>query len=212
MKIQLTKRQNDLLNVIYQYIKSTGYPPTFEEMREKLGVSSNQTIIDHLTSLKNKGIIKRKESDARGIAILPLGYEALGKPPLAAFLGVTSAGAPLETVEVSGEWQSLSDEIVRLQEEVFLLKINGDSMINAGINDGDIVLVQSVKEFYPREIVLAETSDGSTVKRFMSEDKPPYVWLQPENPKYNNILFDDDVRLTGKVISVMKDGSWRGVK
>ncbi len=208
----LTSRQKELLSIIYDYIKNTGYPPTFEEMRERLGVVSNQSIVDLLRKLKDKGFIRKNESAARGLTLLPIAYDNLGKPPLVAFLGVTSAGVPLETIEISGEWKAISDEVAKLNEDVFLLKISGDSMINAGINDGDIVLVKSEKEFFSGDIVLARVDDSSTVKRFMSVDEPPYVYLKPENPKYPIILFKDNITLVGKVISVLKDGYWRGVK
>ena len=85
-------------------------------------------------------------------------------------------------------------------------------MINAGIEDGDVVLVREAKEFVSGEIVLAETPEGTTVKRFISEDKPPYVYLKPENPNYENILFTDDVELKGKISSIMKNGTWKSVK
>lgn len=212
MNISLSKRQKELLSIIYNYIKDSGFPPTFEEMREKLGVISNQSIIDLLKILQNKKIIQRSGNEARSIAILPLGYELLGSPPLVAFLGATSAGAPLETIEISGEWQSIGSEAAKLKDEVFLLKISGDSMINAGIDDGDVVLVKSAKEFYHREIVLAQVGSSSTVKRFMSEDKPPYLYLKPENPNHKIILFTDDVMLTGKVISVLKNNYWKAVR
>lgn len=210
--ILITKRQKDLLSIIYNYIKDSGYPPTFEEMRERLGVSSNQSVLDHLEGLVRRRFIKRNESGARGIAVLPLGYEALGKPPLAPFLGATSAGMPVETIEITGEWQELSPEVSTFKEDTFLLRISGDSMINAGIDDGDVVLVQSAKEFYSGEIVLARIGDQSLVKRFMSVDTPPYVYLKPENPKYEIILFTEEMRLTGKIISVLKKGNWKGVK
>lgn len=212
MESIITKRQKQLLEVIYNYIKDTGYPPTFEEMRKGLNVSSNQSIIDLLEKLKNKGFIQRNESVARGISILPASYEILGKPPLVAFLGFTAAGAPLETIEITGEWQEAPGEVTKLKEEVFLLKISGDSMMNAGIDDGDVVLVQSKKEFVSGDIVLAHIEDGSTIKRFISNDKPPYVYLKPENPNYKNIPFTDETHLTGKVISVLKNGYWKPVK
>lgn len=212
MNNTITKRQKQLLEVIYDYIKDAGYPPTFEEMRIGLNVSSNQSIIDLLEKLKNKGFIQRNESAARGISILPASYKILGKPPLVAFLGFASAGAPLETIEISGEWQEAPGEVAKLKGEVFLLKISGDSMINAGIDDGDVILVQSHKEFISGDIVLAQIDDGSTVKRFISEDKPPYVYLKPENPKYKVIPFTDETNLTGKVISVLKNGYWKPVK
>lgn len=212
MKISLTKRQKELLNIIYKYIKSTGFPPTFEEMKELLNVSSNQSVIDLLEKLEKKKIIQRKEGAARSIAILPVGYEILGKPRMAPFLGATAAGAYAEAIEIAGQWQQLSKDVAQLQENVFFLKVYGDSMINAGIDNGDAVLVQTKKEFVSGDIVLAETPDGTTVKRFMSEDKPPYVYLKPENPKYENILFTDEVELKGKIISVVKNGEFKQVK
>lgn len=213
MKISITKRQKELLSIIYEYIRESGFPPSFEEMRERLDVSSNQSIVDLLKKLQSKGLIKKNESGARSMALLPLSYEILGQPHLVAFLGVTSAGSPLETVEITGEWQEVSTEVSRLKEEVFLLKISGDSMINAGIDDGDVVMVKSVKEFYHGDIVLAQIGDRSTIKRFMSEDKPPYVYLKPENPSHKIIPFNEfTMCMTGKVISVLKNRNWKSVR
>lgn len=212
MENPITKRQKELLSIIYRYIKDTGYPPTFEEMKERLGVSSNQSIVDLLEQLEKKSIIKHNEGIARSIAILPLGYEILDQPSLVAFFGVTSAGAPIETIEISGEWQSVSSEVAQLKDKVFLLKISGDSMINAGIENGDVVLVKSEKEFVSGDVVLAEVGDESIVKRFISDDKPPYIYLKPENPKYPILPFTDEMRLSGKVISVLKNGYWKSIK
>ncbi|MFH0907100.1 MAG: transcriptional repressor LexA [bacterium] len=211
-KRPITKRQEQLLFIIYQYIKDSGYPPTFEEMRDELGVSSNQSVIDLLKKLENHKLIKRNESSARSLIILPLGYKILGMPSLILFLGATSAGAPIEAVEISGEWESVSSEVSRLKSEVFLLKIYGDSMLNAGIDDGDVVLVKSQKEFSSGDVVLTQIKDESMVKRFISDDTPPYVYLKPENPKYDIIPFTDEMQLTGKVISVLKNGHWKSVK
>lgn len=207
----ITKRQKDLLVILYDYIKNTGYPPTFEEMREALGVSSNQSVVDLLNKLGEKSIVRRSESSARGIAILPLGYEILGSPPLVAFLGLTTAGFPLEPVEISGEWRQVSQDAAILQDNVFLLKIRGDSMINAGIDDGDVVLVKSEKEFMSGNIVLADLDGQKTIKRFVSDDRPPYIYLKPENPKYAIIPATDNMRLVGRVISVLKNGYWKSV-
>lgn len=211
MEKKITKRQKDLLLIIYQYIKDSGYPPTFDEMKERLKVSSNQSVLDLLTKLEKQRFIKRNGSTARSIAILPLGYTALGEPPLAAFLGVTSAGAPIEPIEISGEWLEVSADAALLQDNVFLLKISGDSMINAGIDDGDVVLVKSEKEFISGDVVLARVGDEKTIKRFISEDKPPYIYLKPENPKYNIRPFTDEMELVGKVISVLKNSYWKKV-
>jgi len=212
MEKLITKRQKELLNTIYQYISDIGYPPTFEEMKDNLGVVSNQSVVDLLGKLEQGRFIKRVEGIARSIAILPSGYEVLGTPPLAPFLGATTAGAPAEAIGISGEWQTISGDVSRLKENIFLLKISGDSMINAGIDDGDVVLVKEEKEFVSGDVVLAQVGDDSTVKRFMSDDKPPFVYLKPENPKYENILFTDETELKGKVISILKNNYWKPVK
>lgn len=211
MKKTITKRQKELLSIIYQYIKNEGYPPTFDEMRQRLNVTSNQSVIDLLNKLEDKQVIKRNQSIARSIVILPFGYEALGKPPLAPFLGVTTAGVPINAVEITGEWQTLSSNVSKLKDEVFILKVSGDSMINAGIDDGDLVLVKTEKEFISGNIVLAQIKDEATIKRFISDDKPPYIYLKPENPKYEIIPATDEMILKGKVISVLKEGYWRPV-
>lgn len=210
----ITKRQKELLSIIYEYVKDIGYPPTFEEMRERLNVSSNQSIMDLLKKLKDNGIIKQ-DAGKRTITILPIGYQVLGKLPLMQFLGATSAGSPIEAIEVSGEWKTIpsyGEKIEKLKGKVFLLKVLGDSMINAGINDGDTVLVKEQGEFISGDIVLAKIGDESTVKRFISEDKSPYIYLKPENPKYPIILFTDETELKGKVISVLKNDYWKQIK
>ena len=207
----ITERQKQLLGVIYDFCATTGYPPTFEDMRGNLGVSSNQSIVDLLGKLSRSGYIK-KDTGARSLAILQLGYEAIGRPALAPVLGTTTAGLPAESIEISGDWHPVSSDVSKFAEDVFMLKISGDSMINAGIDDGDAVLVQTMKEFVSGDIVFAEIGDEGTVKRFMSDDKPPYVYLKPENPNYKNILFTDDVRLKGKIISVLKGKSWQSVR
>lgn len=208
----ITTRQKQLLGIIYEFIKNTGYPPTFEEMRENLGVSSNQSISDLLEKLKKSQLIRRSEASARGINILPLGYEILKQTPLVPSLGITSAGNPMQSIEISGDWKPVSKEVAQFSEGVFMLKISGDSMINAGIDDGDAVLVQTKKEFVSGDIVYAQIGDEGTIKRFISEDKPPYIYLKPENPNYKIIPFTDEVELKGKVVSVIKNNYWKSIK
>lgn len=212
MKSAATKRQLELLGIIYRYTGESGYPPTFEEMREELGVSSNQSVLDLLQKLEEKKLIKREEGTARGLVILPTGYKALGKPPLAPFAGVTTAGVPMEPLEITGEWRPLSEEISEPKDDILLLKVSGDSMINAGIDDNDVVLVQKQKEFVSGDVVLARHEDGMTIKRFVSDDTPPFIYLKPENPKYQVIPVNETTRLEGKVVSVLKKGRWTPVR
>ena len=204
------------MGLIYDYLKETGYSPTISEMRERLKVASNQSILDLLKKLESGQLIKKTESAARSISILPLAFQLLSRPPLVEFMGATSAGSPIGSIEITGEWQVLpsfqGEKVSKLKNDVFLLKIHGDSMINAGIDNEDIVLVQKQKEFISGDIVLAQIGDESTIKRFISDDKPPYVYLKPENPKYQNIPFTEEMRLEGKVISISKNGYWQPLK
>ncbi|OGV97571.1 repressor LexA [Microgenomates group bacterium RBG_16_45_19] len=211
MKPALTLRQKDLLTIIYRYIKDTGYPPSMEEMRQALSVTSNQSVIDLLHKLEVKRLVKKEQGVARSIAILPAGYTALGKPPLVPFLGISHAGAPIDTIDLDGEWQTLPGNVSKLDQEVFLLKVQGDSMINAGIDDGDVVLVKNQKEFSSEDIVLADIKGESTIKRFISDDQPPYIYLKPENPQYPLIPFTHEMKLVGKVISIIKEQQLKGV-
>ena len=121
-KTQATKRQKELLRVVYNSLKNDGYPPSFKDLRDKLDIKSNQAIIDHLTSLEKKELIARGEKSARTIRIKPLGYKTIGAKPLAQFLGVSSAGDSIESEEVVGEWKEISRDIDRLNEKVYIIR------------------------------------------------------------------------------------------
>src|SRR3989344_1557740 len=145
----ITPRQKDLLSLIYEYIQTSGYPPTFEDMRVGLKVKSNQSVIDLLAKLTDARYLKRDEG-ARSLTVLPLGYQALGKPALAPFIGAASAGVPIEAIPIHGQWQaipSVHDRFDRLSEEIFMLRFHGDPMINAEFDDGDAFFVQPKKNF-----------------------------------------------------------------
>lgn len=213
MKGFTTNRQKELLHFICEYIAESGYSPSLEEMREYLGVVSNQAVLDLLKKLENQKLIRKDASISRGIIALEKGYEISGIKRNLAVLGITSAGTPAEMIEITGEWETAPEsDVAKFKDNVSLLKVSGDSMIGAGIEDEDLILVQEQKEFVSGDIVLARIGDSSTIKRFISEDKPPYVYLKPENPKYSNILFTDETELKGKVISVLKNGQWKMVK
>ncbi len=205
MQRGVTKRQISLLKIIYHSLEENGYPPSFENFKEQLNISSNQAIIDHLHSLEQKGFIVREEKSARSIKISPLGYKALKLPSLLPLVGTSYAGAFAQTFEAAS-WQPLSNHVAKLQEEVYLVKVSGDSMINAGISNGDLLLIKNQSEFTSGDIVLAQSPEGTTVKRFISQDSPPYLYLKPENPKYENILFTPDVDMKGKVIGKYESG------
>jgi repressor LexA len=200
----VTKRQKQVLRVLYDHINGSGFPPTLAELRDEMNVVSNQGVLDILFALENKKCIKREEGSARAIKILDHGFKELGVNVLIPVVGDTSCGAFVEAIEQSGTWQVVSDEIERL-EQVYFVKARGDSMIGAGIDDGDLVLIRDSKEFTSGKIVLAEhPCYGTTIKRFIYQNKSPYRYLKPENPKYEIIIFTKNVRLKAIALKVFK--------
>ncbi len=186
--------------LIYNNIKYSGYPPTLSQLREKLDVSSNQAVLDLLKILEGKKYIRKEEGAARGLQLTQKGYEELNVSTYAPMVGVTAAGPFIDTLEQHGEWLEISQDLSKLSDKIALFKVKGDSMIGAGLNDGDIVVVQyHVNEFKNGDIVLARSDEGTTIKRFVNVNGK--IHLAPENPKYQRIPFTPDLRLIGKVVS-----------
>lgn len=206
MKTQeITKRQKEVLKIIYEAIKSSGFPPSFSELKERLNISSNQSILDLLSALEKKRFIKREEGSARGMKILDKGFKVLGTKKLIPFLGTSYGGSLTETFEIEDEVKEIKNhsEVSKI-DNVFFVKVSGDSMSDI-INDGDVVLVKKNREFSSGDIVLARSPDGTTIKRLVSCDEPPYLYLRPENPNHKKIIvFTDDVEIIGKIIGIVK--------
>jgi len=206
MAKNITEKQKKTLEIIYQSINESGFPPTLADLKKALGLSSNQSVLDFLDSLEKKGYIKREDGQARGIKILPLGFSALGKEQLIPVAGVSAAGSFITSFDDAfNNWltlpgQILANEKVRqASDKLFVIQVHGDSMINAGIMDGDILLVKEEKEFRSGDIVVARTDDGTTIKKFVAENGRAY--LKPENPAYKNIPIFEDTYFDGKVIA-----------
>lgn len=202
----MTAKQKKVLELIYNSIKSSGFPPTLADLKEELGVSSNQAILNYLELLDKKGYIKREEGHARAIKILPLGFNAIGENQLISLAGASAAGPMIESLEdIASDWAVLPGEVIKNEkikqskEEFFAIQVYGESMINAGINDGDTLLVKKTREFRSGDIVVARSDDGTTVKRFIAESDGK-AYLKPENPAYKNIPIFEDTMFDGKVI------------
>lgn len=198
-EISITKRQKQILLVIYNSLKNEGYPPTFDDLKTKLNISSNQAIIDHLKALEKKKLIKREEGTARGIKITENGFDILNTQPIIPHLGTSYAGSMTATFPITDNWQTLSDE-VKIKQDMFLVEISGDSMIEAGIDNGDILVAQKSAEFSNKDIVVANMQGGTTVKRFMLQNHSPRKFLKPENKKYDIILFKQDTKMQARII------------
>ena len=201
---KLTKRQEEILTFIKEYIVSNGYPPTVREIGASLGVSSPATIHAHLTNLADKGFIKKEETKNRAIELLvenefaPKNENVVDVP----LLGKITAGSPIEAIEQPDEYFSLPTYLLPNNKEVFTLKVSGNSMINAGIFDGDIVIVERKNTARNGEIVVAMTDENEvTLKTFYKEKD--YFRLQPENDTMDPIILNN-VSILGKAIGLYR--------
>jgi len=197
MNTPITKRQKEVLQAIYNSLKTAGFPPSLSDLKEKLDVTSNQTVLDLLNILENKGFIKREEGSARGIVIKPFGYETLKKPPLVRMAGVTAAGPAIEAIE-QHEWIDMPNGYQKC-ENVIIVKVAGSSMIEADIYDGDHVLIKKADEYKNGDIVLARQGDDVTLKRFVYDKGRTY--LKPENPACKIIPITHDTFFIGKMLT-----------
>jgi repressor LexA len=199
---KLTNRQKDVLNYIKSYVANHGYPPAVREIGSALGLSSPATIQSHITALENKGYIKKTNSKYRSLEIVGNNEylnEDVVEVPL---LGKVTAGNPIEAIEMPNEFFSLPAYLIPNNAEVFTLKVSGESMINAGILDGDIVIVQRQSVARNGDIVVAMTDENEvTLKRFYKE--ATHIRLQPENDTMKPIILPN-CTILGKAIGLYR--------
>lgn len=201
---KLTGKQKYILQILKQLIAENGYPPTVREIGEKANLSSPATIHFHLSKLEEKGYIKKGDNKNRTIEILvPNEYlqkdESVIEVPM---LGKVTAGTPIEAIETPDEYFSIPASMISTTNEVFTLKVSGESMINVGIYDGDILIVERRNTARNGETVVAMNSDNeATVKTFYKEDG--YFRLQPENDTMEPIILKE-VTILGKVIGLYR--------
>lgn len=202
--VELTKRQNDILTFIKEYMVNHGYPPTIREIGKALDISSPATIHAHLQNLEKKGVIRKGGSKNRALELLvknefDLKNDLVVDVPL---LGKITAGSPIEAIENPNEYFSLPSYLVPKNKEVFTLNVSGCSMINAGILDGDIVIVERASTARNGEIVVAMTDENEvTLKTFYKEKD--YFRLQPENDTMDPIILQN-VTILGKAIGLYR--------
>ena len=201
---ELTKRQDEIMNYIKKYIVSHGYPPTIREIGSAIGTSSPATTHAHLANLEKLGYIKKQNSKNRALELLvdnefePKNELIIDVP----LLGKITAGSPIEAIERPNEFFSLPSYLVPKNKEVFTLNVSGCSMINAGILDGDIVIVEKRNTARNGEIVVAMTDDNEvTLKTYYKEDG--YFRLQPENDTMDPIILNN-VTILGKAIGLYR--------
>lgn len=201
---QLTKRQEDILKALMKFMAKHGYPPTVREIGTMLNLSSPATTHFHLNKLEEKGYIRKNEAKNRALELLvPNEYlekdEQVVDIPL---LGKVTAGSPIEAIEVPDEYFSVPAAMINSKKEMFSLRVSGESMINVGIYDGDIIIVERKNTANNGEKVVAMTEDNEvTVKTYYKENG--YFRLQPENDTMAPIILDK-VNILGKVVGLYR--------
>lgn len=202
-KREMTERQKQVLDFIRAEIHRRGFPPSVREIGEAVGLSSSSTVHSHLAALEAKGLIRRDPSKPRALEVLDyrdtdraVDYGQVRAVPL---VGSVAAGAPILAAENIEATMPLPAELA--DEQAFILRVKGDSMIDAGIFDGDFVVVRQQSHATNGDIVVAMLEDEATVKRFFKE--ADRVRLQPENPTLEPI-YTRDVTVLGKVVALFR--------
>ena len=202
MKV-LTKRQNDTLSAIKKFMSDKGYPPTVRELATILKLSSPATIQAHLDMLEKKGYIKKQGNRNRTIELLvdnefKINNDTVSIP----LLGKITAGSPIEAIENPNNFLSVPSFLIPLKKEVFALNVDGDSMINAGIFNNDVIIVERTNIANNGDIVVAMNDlNEVTLKRFYKEKN--HFRLQPENDFMEPIILDN-VSILGKAIGLYR--------
>lgn len=203
-KERLTSKQEEVLKYIKEFIAEHKYPPSIREIGASIGLKSPATVYVHLNNLEDKGYIKKESTKNRAIELLvdneylDKGEDVVSVP----LLGKVTAGSPIEAIEMPNEYFQLPSYLVPTKSEVFTLMVSGESMINAGIYDGDIVIVERCNTARNGEKVVAMTEDNEvTLKTFYKEDG--YFRLQPENDFMLPIILNN-VTILGKAIGLYR--------
>ena len=199
---KISKKQQEILDYIKSEIINRGFPPAVREICEAVNLKSTSSVHSHLETLEKNGYIRRDPTKPRAIEILDDNFntaccEMVNVP----VVGRVAAGEPILAVENIENYFPIPAEHMP-KSDAFILEIHGESMINAGILDGDYVLVQSQHTADNGNMVVALIDDSATVKTFYKENG--YYRLQPENDEMDPIIVEDGLEILGKVVGVMR--------
>ncbi len=205
---KISEKQLQIFKFIVDSIKNMGYPPSVREIAEAVGLSSSATVHSHLKKLEDLNYIRRGKGSSRTIEILNSEHTLsdnnqsnLNNITLIPVVGNVAAGTPILAQENIEEYFPITSDFIKDNNGVFMLKVKGDSMINAGILDRDYIIVRKQEIAKNGEIVVALIEDEATVKRFLKTDK--LIKLIPENDFMKPIVVKD-VTIVGKVIGVIR--------
>lgn len=199
---KISPKQQEILDYIKNEILNRGFPPAVREICEAVHLKSTSSVHSHLESLEKNGYIRRDATKPRAIEIIDDNFNLVRREVVnVPVVGTVAAGQPILAVQNIENYFPVPAEYMPNQQS-FMLRVKGDSMINAGIFDGDLVMVKKQETASNGDIVVALLNDSATVKTYYKEDG--YFRLQPENDQMSPILVRDELQILGKVFGVFR--------
>jgi len=204
-KEKITPRQKEILDFIKDYVDLNGYPPTYREIGRQFNISSTFGVKRHIDALVKKGYLTNENRSSRTLSLIinnsPIKDTNIIEIPI---VGRVAAGVPIFSEENIEGNLTLDKNLIGNRTECFGLKVRGDSMINAGILEGDLVIIQPQREAQNGDIVVALIGDEATMKRLVIEDRK--IYLVPENENYDPIVVEnlEEFTIIGKVVGVFR--------
>lgn len=199
----LTKRQEDVLKFIADYLANYEYPPSYQEIADKFGIVSKHGVVRHLEALVRKGFIEKAGTTARSLRIIDKRYQPPSEIANLPLIGRVSAGYPILAEQNIDDYIAVPRRLIKIEGRYFTLRVQGESMMNAGIMDGDLVIVMSSNTAEPGQIVVALIGDEVTVKRLIVRGKEKF--LKAENPAYPDIHPQSEWHIQGKVVGLIRE-------
>ncbi|NLP28429.1 MAG: transcriptional repressor LexA [Clostridia bacterium] len=200
MSESLSAKQKEIYEFLKKHTQEKGYPPAVREICEAVGLSSTSTVHGHLKRLEKKGLIKRDATKPRALEICELSNrqkEMIDIP----IVGKVTAGAPILAVENIEDTFTIPLNYIKNRNDLFILRVKGESMIDAGILDGDLAIIEKTESALNGEIVVALIENSATIKRFFKEKD--YIRLQPENKTMSPIIVRD-CRILGRLVGIYR--------
>lgn len=198
--MEVRDKQLEIYEFLKLYTENKGYPPSVREICEAVNLRSTSTVHGHLKRLEKKGLIKRDPTKPRALEIIEMSNskkEMLNIP----IIGKVTAGAPILATENIEDTFPIPIDYIKHNDELFILKVAGDSMINAGINDGDYAIIEKAPTAENGEIVVALIENEATIKTFYKEKD--HIRLQPENDSLSPIIVED-CSILGKLVGLFR--------
>ena len=199
---KISKKQEEILSFIKSEILKKGYPPAVREICEAVHLKSTSSVHSHLETLENNGYIRRDPTKPRAIEIIDDEFSLTRRETVnVPIVGTVAAGVPILARQNIENYFPIPSEFMP-NAQTFMLRVKGDSMINIGINSGDLVLVEQGNDARNGDVVVALVEDSATVKTFYKEKG--HVRLQPENDSMDPIIVSSDLQILGKVFGVFR--------